>query len=85
MDDPLEDLREGPLDQAFQPLLKALKHTHRLLLWFRDRWYPYAAHPHAHRSAGLVLVFPSLAEHSTLGEVAEWQTRTVQVRVPERA
>jgi hypothetical protein len=31
-------------------------------------------------------MFPSLrAERTTSGEVAEWQTRTVQVRVPERA
>ncbi|GAA4243770.1 hypothetical protein GCM10022255_004170 [Dactylosporangium darangshiense] len=35
MDDPLEDLCEGPLDQALKALLKALQHTHRFLLGFR--------------------------------------------------
>ena len=35
VDDPLEHLGEGPLDQAFQALLEALQHAHRLLLGFR--------------------------------------------------
>src|SRR3989440_101272 len=105
VDDTLEDLGEGPFDQAFQTLLKALKHTHRLLLWFREQMVsvrrtparapigrtratlPAAAEgiPFAGSPDG-VISFPSLrCWATTSGEVAEWQTRTVQVRVPERA
>ncbi|MCO8277578.1 hypothetical protein M1L60_44070 [Actinoplanes sp. TRM 88003] len=46
MHDTLEHLREGPFDKAFQSLLKALQHAHRLLLGFRghDGIRPPLAH-----------------------------------------
>src|SRR5690606_22337866 len=102
--------REGPFNQAFQALLEALQHTHRLLLGFRGLMVSggRTPRPRADRLAHVTLHRRSMAGPSPArpvagpapgpvwrpphrvpdalrrGEVAEWQTRTVQVRVPER-
>src|SRR5262245_24990844 len=48
VNDPLEDLGEGPLDQALEALLEALQHTHRFLLGFRGHDGIRTAHRRMH-------------------------------------